>query len=225
MLASNSGESNFGFAICTRCGYADSEKKIGSGREKLPSNFDLHIPLNKQKGRCWRTSEAPVLRNHNLAALQVTDLVELDFTRVDHPGISEATTKTLGFALKLSGAETRDDKKLLAPTFQNLVVLEGQEGSFQLLQNRSARWDSRQGLLEGHRVDSITAARLRQEAQSACGPFTARADRDASEPYRPWVVTRCPLRCGTPCVCPAWSTAPALSSRCSDCQCGHPRSC
>jgi hypothetical protein len=105
LLASNSGESKFGFAICTRCGYADSEKKIGAGRDKLPSNFELHVPLNKQKGRCWRNAEAPVLRNHHLAALQITDLIELDFTRVDHPGLTEATTKTLGFALKLSGAE------------------------------------------------------------------------------------------------------------------------
>ena len=105
LLASNSGESNLGFAICTRCGYADSEKKIGVGREKLPSGFEMHIPLNQQKGRCWRNAEAPVLRNHHLAALQVTDLVELDFTRINHPGLTEATTKTLGFALKLSGAE------------------------------------------------------------------------------------------------------------------------
>ena len=105
LLASNSGGSNFGFAICTKCGYADSEKKNGAGREKLPSNFEQHIPLNKQTGLCWRLSDAPVLRNHRLAAIQVTDLVELDFTRVDHPGLTEATTKTLGFALKLSGAE------------------------------------------------------------------------------------------------------------------------
>ncbi|MGI8989065.1 MAG: Zn-binding domain-containing protein [Bryobacteraceae bacterium] len=105
LLASNSGESNFGFAICTKCGYADSEKKTGLGREKLPLNFDVHIPLNRQKGRCWQSAEAPVLRNHHLAALQVTDLVELDFTRVNHPGLTEATIKTLGFALKLAGAE------------------------------------------------------------------------------------------------------------------------
>ena len=78
---------------------------LQAGREKLPSNFEQHIPLNKQTGLCWRLSDAPVLRNHRLAAIQVTDLVELDFTRVDHPGLTEATTKTLGFALKLSGAE------------------------------------------------------------------------------------------------------------------------
>jgi Lhr-like helicase len=105
VLASNSGEAKRGFAICTRCGYADSEKTVGAGREKLPSGFDLHIPINKQKGRCWGHGEAPVLRNHQLAALQVTDLVELDFTRVNDSGLVEATTVTLGYALKLAGAE------------------------------------------------------------------------------------------------------------------------
>jgi hypothetical protein len=105
VLASNSGEAKFGFAICTRCGYADSEKGVGTGRDKLPSGFDLHIPLNKQKGRCWGHSEAPILRNHHLAALQVTDLVELDFTKVNDSRLVEATTVTLGYALKLAGAE------------------------------------------------------------------------------------------------------------------------
>ena len=106
LLASNSGESNLGFAICTKCGYADSEKAIGLGREKLPANFDFHIPLTRIKGRCWLSHEAPVMRNHHLAALQVTDMLELDFTRVKHGGLTEATTKTLGFALKLAGAES-----------------------------------------------------------------------------------------------------------------------
>jgi DEAD/DEAH box helicase domain-containing protein len=105
LLASNSGESKVGFAICTKCGYAESEKAIGVGREKLPTSFELHIPLSKPKGRCWRNAEAPVLRNHHLAALQVTDLVEIDFTGINHPRLTESTTKTLGYALKLAGTE------------------------------------------------------------------------------------------------------------------------
>jgi Lhr-like helicase len=105
VLAVNSGEAKVGFAICTRCGYADSEKRVGAGRDKLPSGFELHIPINKQKGRCWGHGESPVLRNHHLAALQVTDLVELDFTRVNDSRLVEATTVTLGHALKSAGAE------------------------------------------------------------------------------------------------------------------------
>jgi hypothetical protein len=105
LLASNSGDSNLGFALCTKCGYADSEKNIGVAREHLPTSFELHVPLRRQKGKCWRNNEAPVLRNHHLAALHVTDLLELDFTTVDHSGLSEATTTTLGHALKFAGAE------------------------------------------------------------------------------------------------------------------------
>jgi DEAD/DEAH box helicase domain-containing protein len=80
-------------------------KKIVTKREHLPTSFESHIPLNKQSGRCWRTNEGPVLRNHHLAAMHVTDLIELDFTAVDHNGLTEATTRTLGYALKFSGAE------------------------------------------------------------------------------------------------------------------------
>jgi hypothetical protein len=105
LLASNSGESSLGFAVCTKCGYAESEKKIGTAREHLPRSFESHIPLNKHSGTCWRNGEAPVLRNHHLAAMHVTDLIELDFTTVNHNGLTEAAMTTLGYALKFSGAE------------------------------------------------------------------------------------------------------------------------
>jgi hypothetical protein len=105
LLASNSGESVHGFAICVKCGYAESESTVGAGRDNLPKGFERHTPLSLEKGICWRDDEAPVLRNHHLAALQVTDLLELDFTDVVHPGLTQATVTTLGYALKLAGAE------------------------------------------------------------------------------------------------------------------------
>jgi hypothetical protein len=105
LLASNSGESVYGFAICVKCGYAESEGKVGAGRENLPNAFEAHLPLDRQKGTCWKNNEAPVLRNHHLAALHVTDLLELDFTEVTHTGLTRATVTTLGYALKLAGAE------------------------------------------------------------------------------------------------------------------------
>ena len=105
LLASNSGESVYGFAICVKCGYAESEGKVGAGRENLPTGFETHLPLDRQKGTCWKNNEAPVLRNHHLAALHVTDLLELDFTEVTHTGLTRATVTTLGYALKLAGAE------------------------------------------------------------------------------------------------------------------------
>jgi DEAD/DEAH box helicase domain-containing protein len=104
LLATNSGERKHGFAICTRCGYAESEDKIGIGRNRLPPSFELHAPLTKKKGFCWGGRDAPVLRNHHLAALQVTDLVELDFTDLRQIEPSEEIIVTLGYALKLAGA-------------------------------------------------------------------------------------------------------------------------
>ena len=105
LLASNSGESVYGFAICVKCGYAASESKVGAARENLPSGFETHIPLDRTKGVCWKNNEAPALRNHHLAALHVTDLLELDFTEVNHAKLTQATITTLGYALKLAGAE------------------------------------------------------------------------------------------------------------------------
>ena len=105
LLASNSGESVFGFTICVKCGFAQSEDKIGAGRDNLPKGFEFHIPLDKTKGTCWRSNDSPVLRNHHLAALHVTDLLELDFSDVFGSDLNQATVTTLGYALKLAGAE------------------------------------------------------------------------------------------------------------------------
>lgn len=106
MLAVNRGDSKVGFGICTRCGYADSERDVGQGRMKLPSGFEKHAPLDSWGHQaCWPADEAPVLRNHHLAATQVTDILQLDFTRVPHVGLSAAVVTTLGHALRLAGAE------------------------------------------------------------------------------------------------------------------------
>lgn len=106
MLAANRGDSNLGFALCTRCGYADSEHDFDQGRMKLPSGFETHPPLDSWGQRpCWPAGEALVLRNHHLAATQVTDILQLDFSGVAHAGLSPAVVTTLGHALRLAGAE------------------------------------------------------------------------------------------------------------------------
>jgi hypothetical protein len=88
ILATNGGTDALGFAICTRCGFADSEVKTVSSRENLPRRFDLHTSLRKKEGKCWGNKETPVLRNHHLAAQQVTDLVQLDFgISATYPGL------------------------------------------------------------------------------------------------------------------------------------------
>ena len=105
ILAANGGTDALGFAVCTRCGFADSEVKTGTGRDNLPRRFDLHTNLRKKDGKCWGNKEAPVLRNHHLAAQQVTDLVQLDFANVPGPPLSQRVITTLGYALKQAGAE------------------------------------------------------------------------------------------------------------------------
>jgi DEAD/DEAH box helicase domain-containing protein len=63
-----------------------------------------HTPLTRLYGRCWKEAESPVLRNHHLAALHNTDFLQLDFS-----GLAEVLRNdevvTLGYALKLAGAE------------------------------------------------------------------------------------------------------------------------
>jgi hypothetical protein len=105
VLATNSGSAGLGFAICTRCGYAESQIKMGNGRDKLPKGFDVHIPLRKTVGKCWGSKESPILRNHHLAAQQSTDLVQLDFSKVSGPSVPRYVVTTLGYALKRAAAE------------------------------------------------------------------------------------------------------------------------
>jgi hypothetical protein len=71
----------------------------------LSKSFLDHIPLTRLYGRCWKEGESPILRNHHLAALHNTDLLQLDFTGL--PGMMRGYDEviTLGYALKLAGAE------------------------------------------------------------------------------------------------------------------------
>jgi len=101
----NSGANEKGFAICQKCGFAESEWQTrANGRIDLPGRFDLHAPLNaSHRGlRCWGEGEAPVWRNHHLAAKQTTNLLKLDFDGgVELDGY---LLYTIGQALRLAGA-------------------------------------------------------------------------------------------------------------------------
>lgn len=108
LLLMNFGANEKGFAICQKCGFAESEWKSGSaGRVDLPNRFEWHSPLNSANpnSRCWGDDEAPVWRNHHLAAKQTTHLL-----RIDIGGISQQTDReflyTLGQALRLTAAQT-----------------------------------------------------------------------------------------------------------------------
>lgn len=96
-----------GFAICTRCGFAEVERKPdGQGRIDLPSSFDRHRPLRRmeRKSSCWQGIEgAPVLRHQVLAARQITDVLVLEFGQRTAPPNAQVV-KTVAEALRLAGA-------------------------------------------------------------------------------------------------------------------------
>lgn len=108
LLLLNGGELGKGFAICQKCGYADSElHSTGQGRVNLPSHHERHHALQSTARwgdrRCWEDDEAPVWRRQHLAARQTTHLLKLDFSRCGQP-LSEELIRTLGQALRLAAA-------------------------------------------------------------------------------------------------------------------------
>ncbi len=106
LLASNGGAHQYGFAVCTRCGYADSERKRADGRMHLPPGFEGHFELQRDEHVvCWHDDVTPVLRNHHPGATYATDILEFDFTSVPHPELDTAVLTTIGHALRLAGAE------------------------------------------------------------------------------------------------------------------------
>lgn len=103
-----SGSAGCGFAICLKCGYAESERQLGQGRIGLPSGFTTHRRLtdNRMKSYCWNDGEAPVLRNQTLAARETTDVLLLSFTSPrDGLAKDEQFIWTLAHALRISGAK------------------------------------------------------------------------------------------------------------------------
>jgi DEAD/DEAH box helicase domain-containing protein len=109
LLVYNAGEYGKGFAICLKCGYAESEKHIGEGQMRLPTSFKRHAPLHSPKAHllCWSSGETgQALRNQALAAKQTTDTLMLDFSACLG---QEATNLTLLWtvtqALQISGAK------------------------------------------------------------------------------------------------------------------------
>ena len=129
LLVFNRGEEDCGFAICVKCGYAESERRPGTGRRArgqidLPASFLNHPPLSASKPdhRCWAPREAVnPLRFQTLAASETTDVLLLDFSEClsvdqDH----EALIETLARAFQISGArflelDTRELGSMVVP--------------------------------------------------------------------------------------------------------------
>ncbi len=110
LLMYNQGDKGFGFAICLKCGYADSEVAFGDQALKLPSGFAKHAPISSrsENARCWRANEgAPVWRNRALAAREATDVLMLDLTAcLGQSSQNQQIAQTLGQALQIAGAKT-----------------------------------------------------------------------------------------------------------------------
>ena len=112
------GKQGFGYAVCTRCGFADSETARVAGHEHglhLPDGFDVHPPLDaKRNVRCWQAKDLYVLRNQELSASETTDIVLIDFgARLVVSEDSEALAWTLSHAFRIAGSrvlgiETRE---------------------------------------------------------------------------------------------------------------------
>jgi hypothetical protein len=107
LLVRNEGEHGHGFALCTRCGFADSEQKPNrQGAIDLPPHFLSHASIfsTKPTSFCWRKGDAgaPVLRNRVLAAYERTDLLILDWP-TDAP-VDDVALHSLGMGLVLAGS-------------------------------------------------------------------------------------------------------------------------
>ena len=104
LLVHNEGANGQWFAICLKCGYADSEPITpGEGQVNLPKDFENHAPIHEEKRwkSCWRSTGSPVIRKMVLAARETTDALYLDFSacryQMDEDG--EVAT-TVGYALQ-----------------------------------------------------------------------------------------------------------------------------
>ncbi|MBB6053886.1 DEAD/DEAH box helicase [Armatimonas rosea] len=103
LLVYNEGENHQGFAICTVCGFSDSEVSFGGD---LPSSFrDHHSLFASEKTAKSRCRASNTLRNIAFAARETTDVLMIELPHI--PGGSDlAIITTLAHALRISGAES-----------------------------------------------------------------------------------------------------------------------
>lgn len=153
LLVRNAGDRGCGFAVCTRCGFAQSERKYENDGVELPGGFETHVSIFSRDPResCWPKERegAPVLRNKVLAARERTDML-----RIEWPGVQlsdKNAVYSLGRAFVLAGARLLelDERELgmeLMPLHDNrlgIVVFDTAPGGmghcFELL-NRDREW-------------------------------------------------------------------------------------
>ena len=131
LLVYNAGEHERGFAICPRCGFAESE---GAGKKRgdpLPNDFLNHLPLdaaprrpNGQTPNRCPLPPADALRHRSFAARETTDVLMLDFSAADARAGDQDVAHTLARALQIAGAkrldlDSREIGSFAAPAGQN----------------------------------------------------------------------------------------------------------
>lgn len=149
MVVYNHGEHDRGFAICTHCGYADSEPEKGSA---LPSGFERHLPLLAEKGApCWKKTHTPALRYTSLAAKEPTDMLLLDLAGfLGSDAANKELVVSLAIAFRLAGARLLelDSRELgemvvrVGPAWGAVIYdnVPGGAGHVLELMNRGPQW-------------------------------------------------------------------------------------
>ncbi|WP_198306404.1 DEAD/DEAH box helicase [Arcobacter vandammei] len=147
----NRGNKGLGFAICTKCGYTESEiEKVNTGSyDKLPTSFKKHSSIYSESSAniCLETSPT-IWRNHNLIAKMITDAIMI-IPKRDIKDINIA--QTLANAMQLSGAEELgiDEREINALIQEvdgklSILIYDNQSGGvgyvYDLAKNRWNDW-------------------------------------------------------------------------------------
>lgn len=134
LLAINSGEHQHGFALCTRCGFANSMRNDGDELPALEgSPFREHLPITGRASNnrsCWDLGEESVIRHIHFAAEHNTDLLELDLEKSAMLR-TQKTSVTFAHAFHLAAAELLqiDIREIKLSTHE---LREGNSWKFQL---------------------------------------------------------------------------------------------
>lgn len=147
----NRGNKGLGFAICTKCGYSESEiEKVNTGSyDKLPTSFKKHSSIYSESSAniCLETSPT-IWRNHNLMAKMITDAIMI----IPKRDIKDITiAQTLANAMQLSGAEelSIDEREINALIQEvdgklSILIYDNQSGGvgyvYDLAKNRWNDW-------------------------------------------------------------------------------------
>jgi hypothetical protein len=101
----NKGNKQLGFAICSKCGYSESDKvKNKNGLVQLSSDFKNHAPIYSKdsQSKCLGDDGYSVWRNQHLVVTMKTDSVVIVPKKKIY---DESLAQTIMNALQLSGCE------------------------------------------------------------------------------------------------------------------------